>query len=177
MLASPLCRASCDAASSILGLPASSSCRHSAPVCRPSPPATLRRLSWADSTPDMNPSYAFPFVPVVLTSTGQEVAAAQYPALSSADAVGGPLVAVTGELSELGGSALGLVRGWCCTVLVGVDAALLGGRLRHRFRRIEQATQRCTCCQDKQRHTQPRCPAASPPHAMRSPRCCPASSF
>lgn len=117
MLASPLCRASCDAASSILGLPASSSCRHSAPVCRPSPPATLRRLSWADSTPDMNPSYAFPFVPVVLTSTGQEVAATQYPALSSADVGGGgPLVAVTGELSELGGGAVGLVGApwWLC---------------------------------------------------------------
>ena len=58
----------------------------------------------------MDPSYAFPFVPVVLTSTGQEVAAAQYPALSSAAVGGGgPLVAVTGQLSELGGSAVGLV--------------------------------------------------------------------
>lgn len=70
-------------------------------------------LSWADSMPEMDPALAFPFAPVVLTSTGQEVSARAYPALTSGDAAlaGGPLLAVTGRLEDVGGStpASGLV--------------------------------------------------------------------
>ncbi|KAL4434011.1 hypothetical protein ABPG75_000452 [Micractinium tetrahymenae] len=59
-------------------------------------------LPWADSyPPGIDPGYAFPANPIVLTSKGQQVDASSYPALNPGDVGADPIVTVTGDLAPL----------------------------------------------------------------------------
>ena len=78
----------------------------SIPAPRPAPvPRARRRLPWASSLPTMDPAYALPYGPVLLTSTGLEVSGRQARNASRAAPLGGgPFLAVTGQLADLDGT-------------------------------------------------------------------------